>query len=123
MQPRPTAPHTLIGMSESELSAEDAKLRTLARATRARTGSAEGAAIRDADGRTYAAATLALGSLQVSAVQACLVMAHASGAPGLEAVLVLGESPEPLPDGAVLTQADQQSVREFAGEVPTLLRE
>ena len=34
----------------TELSAEDQKLVTLARATRARTGSAEGAAVRDADG-------------------------------------------------------------------------
>ena len=42
-----------------ELSAEDAKLVTLARATRARTGAAEGAAVRDQDGRTYAAATVA----------------------------------------------------------------
>ena len=51
------------------LSAEDAKLVTLARATRARVGAAEGAAVRDADGRTYAAATVDLPSLQLSALQ------------------------------------------------------
>ena len=42
----------------TDLTAEDAKLVTLARATRARTGAAEGAAVRDLDGRTYAAATV-----------------------------------------------------------------
>ena len=41
-----------------ELSAEDAKLVTLARATRARARAAEGAAVRDLDGRTYAAASV-----------------------------------------------------------------
>ena len=47
----------------TELAAEDQKLVTLARATRARTGAAEGAAVRDPDGRTYAAATVDLPSL------------------------------------------------------------
>ena len=53
-----------VGRRLTDLSAEDAKLVTLARATRARTGAAEGAAVRDLDGRTYAAATVALPSLQ-----------------------------------------------------------
>ena len=73
----------------SDLSAEDAKLVTLARATRARTGAAEGAAVRDADGRTYAAATVDLPSLQVSAVGVCVAMAVASGARGLESAVLL----------------------------------
>jgi hypothetical protein len=72
-----------------ELSAEDRKLVTLARATRARTGAAEGAAVRDADGRTYAAATVDLPSLQVSALGVCVAMAVASGSKGLEAAVVL----------------------------------
>ena len=70
-------------MSEA-LSAEDRKLVTLARATRARTGAAEGAAVRDSDGRTYAAATVDLPSLQVSALGVCVAMAVASGSTGLE---------------------------------------
>ena len=37
---------------------EDAKLVTLARSARGRTGAAEGAAVRDTDGRTYLAATV-----------------------------------------------------------------
>jgi hypothetical protein len=78
----------------TDLSPEDRKLVTLARATRARVGAAEGAAIRDADGRTYAAATVDLPSLHLSAVQVCVAMAVASGAKGLEAAVVLGAADE-----------------------------
>lgn len=81
-------------MSEtgSGLSAEDAKLVTLARATRARVAADEGAAVRDTDGRTYAAATVDLPSLQLSALQVCVAMAVASGSRGLEAAVVLTEA-------------------------------
>lgn len=99
----------------TELSAEDRKLVTLARATRARVGAAEGAALRDADGRTYAAATVDLPSLQVSAVQVCVAMAVASGSRGIEAVVVLTEASEPSPD-------DVAAVRDLGGEgVPVLV--
>jgi hypothetical protein len=77
-----------------ELSPEDAKLVTLARATRARVGAAEGAALRDGDGRTYAAATVALPSLQLSALQVCVAMAVASGSRGLGAAVLLADEPE-----------------------------
>ena len=43
-----------------DLHPEDAKLVTLARSARARTRAAQGAAVRDTDGRTYVAATVAL---------------------------------------------------------------
>jgi hypothetical protein len=76
----------------AELSTEDAKLVTLARATRARVRAAEGAACRDRDGRTYAAATVDLPSLQLSAIQVCVAMAVASGSRGLEAAVVLTEA-------------------------------
>jgi hypothetical protein len=76
----------------AELSAEDAKLVTLARATRARVRAAEGAACRDSDGRTYAAATVDLPSLRLSAIQVCVAMAVASGSRGLEAAVVLTEA-------------------------------
>jgi hypothetical protein len=92
-----------------ELSPEDAKLVTLARATRARTGAAEGAAVRDTDGRTYAAATVDLESLQLSAVQVCVAMAVASGSRGLEAVVV-------LTDGVELSAPDAAVVEEFGGD-------
>jgi len=88
---------------------------TLARATRARTGAAEGAACRDQDGRTYAAATVDLPSLSVSAVGVCVAMAIASGSKGLEAVVVLGE-------GGAAADADLAVVRDFGGEgVPVLV--
>ena len=87
----------------AELSAEDNKLIVLARATRARTRAAEGAAVRDTDGRTYAGATVDLPSLQLSAVQVCVAMAVASGSRGLEAVVVLTDAPEvAAPDLAVI---------------------
>ncbi|KAA1426188.1 cytidine deaminase [Nocardioides antri] len=91
-----------------DLSAEDKKLVTLARATRARIGAAEGAAARDTDGRTYAAATVDLPSLRLSAVHACVAMAVASGSTGVDAVVVLGESGE-------LAEADRAALADFAG--------
>jgi hypothetical protein len=77
---------------DAGLDAEDQKLIVLARSARARTRAAQGAAVRDTDGRTYVAATVALPSLQLSALQLAVAMAVASGAPGLEAAVVLGES-------------------------------
>ena len=89
------------------MEAEDTKLVVLAKATRARTGAAEGAALRDLDGRTYAAATVDLPSLRIRALDVCVAMAVASGARGAEAAVVLGEGP--LPDDALTP------LREFAG--------
>lgn len=88
---------------DNALSAEDTKLVTLARATRARIGATEGAAVRDTDGRTYAGATVDLPSFRASAIQACAAMAVASGSRALEAAVVLGSASEPDPaDLAVL---------------------
>ncbi len=81
-----------------ELDAEDAKLVTLARGARARAGAAEGAAVRDDDGRTYAAASVALPSLRLTAVQAAVAAAVSSGATGLEAVAVVGDADQLDPD-------------------------
>ncbi len=78
--------------------AEDAKLVTLARATRARTGAAQGAAVRDLDGRTYAATTVELPSLRLTALQVAVAMALSAGAAGLEAAVVLAGEEDP--DGA-----------------------
>jgi len=91
----------------TELSAEDAKLVTLAQATRARTGAAEGAAVRDENGRTYAAATVELPSLRLTALEVCVAMAISSGSRGLEAAVVLTQAL-----GGVNGLA---SVRDFAG--------
>lgn len=92
-----------------ELSAEDRKLVTLARSTRARTGAAEGAAVRDSDGRTYAAATVELASLQVSALGVCVAMAVASGSSGLEAAVLLTEA-------AAVAETDLAALRDFGGD-------
>lgn len=75
------------------LDPEDQKLVTLARSARARTGAAQGAAVRDTDGRTYVAATVALSALRLSALQGAVAMAVSSGARGLEAAVVLGADP------------------------------
>ncbi len=71
------------------LDPEDAKLITLARAARARTGTREGAAVRDGDGRTYAAATVELASLGLSALQLAVATAAAAGAATLQAAAVV----------------------------------
>ncbi|HEY3002916.1 MAG TPA: cytidine deaminase [Kribbellaceae bacterium] len=71
------------------LAAEDAKLVTLARASRARNAAAEGAAVRDPDGRTYAASSVNLPSLQLTALETAVAMAVSSGAKGLEAAAVV----------------------------------
>jgi cytidine deaminase len=81
---------------------EDEKLVTLARSARARTGAAEGAAVRDDMGRTYAAATVALSSLSLSALQAAVAAAVSSGVQRLEAAVVVTE--------AAAAGADDQSV-------------
>jgi hypothetical protein len=104
-------------MSESPttLDPEDAKIVTLARATRARTGAAEGAAVRDTDGRTYAAATVALPSLSLSALQVAVAMAVSSGAPGLEAAAVVSVA------GAAVDEAGVAAVRDLAVAAPVLV--
>ncbi|WP_433301985.1 cytidine deaminase [Actinoplanes sp. CA-030573] len=93
------------------LSAEDTKLVTLARSARARVGAVEGAAVRDQDGRTYAAATVALPSLAVTALQLAVASAAASGATLLEAAAVVTEASE-------LDGAGHAAVRDLATDAP-----
>jgi len=84
----------------AELDPEDAKLEVLARAARVRTGASEGAAVRDSDGRTYSAATVSLPSLRLSALQAAVVLAAASGVTSLEAAVLVSAAETPDdPDG------------------------
>ncbi|MCZ3389693.1 MAG: cytidine deaminase [Actinomycetia bacterium] len=71
------------------LSAEDAKLVTLAMGARGRVSAPEGAAVRDETGRTYASASVSLVSLHLSALQAAVAQAVASGARGLEAAVLV----------------------------------
>jgi cytidine deaminase len=104
----------------TELDPEDAKIVTLARGARLRahaphTGVAEGAAVRDTDGRTYAGATVenADPGLSTSALRAAVVAAASSGARSFEAAAVVG--------GALVSQADVAVLREFGVGVPLLL--
>ena len=69
---------------------EDLKLVTLARSARARSGAPEGAAVRDDIGRTYAASTVDLPSLRLTALQAAVAAALSSGSDRLEAAAVVG---------------------------------
>jgi hypothetical protein len=87
---------------------EDAKLVRLARAARARNRAAEGAAVRDRTGRTYAATTVNLYSLSLTAMQAAVAMAVASGTVGLEAAAVVTEA-------AKAGDADVSVARELGG--------
>ena len=96
----------------SEMHPEDAKIVTLARAARARTGAPAGAAVRDSDGRTYAAAAVSLPSLSLTAVQVAVAMAAAAGARGVEAVATDAEP----------ASADLDVVRDLGGPgVPVLV--
>jgi hypothetical protein len=86
----------------SELDPEDQKLITLARSARARIGAAQGAAVRDGDGRTYVAAAVSLPSMYLSALQVAVAMAVSSGALGLEAAAIVGDdSADPVGELAV----------------------
>ena len=79
-------------MSDEALDTEDRKLLTLARSTRARNQVPEGAAVRDETGRTYVAGSVALPSLELSALRTAVAMAVASGAESLEAAVVVSEA-------------------------------
>ncbi|WP_461015645.1 cytidine deaminase [Streptomyces daliensis] len=106
----------LARMSESAqtLDPEDRKIVTLARTTRARNAVPEGAAVRDETGRTYVAGSVALASLQLSALQTAVAMAVASGAKSLEAAAVVSEAEE-------LAVADLAAVHDLGGPATPVL--
>ncbi|MFI6165266.1 cytidine deaminase [Nocardia sp. NPDC051052] len=74
----------------TELDPEDNKLLVLARGAMGRAGGASGAAVRDTDGRTYAAGEVGLAALRLTALQASVAAAISSGAEGFEAAVVVG---------------------------------
>jgi len=100
-----------VPSTEGALSAEDNKLVTLARSSRARVGAVEGAAVRDQDGRTYAAASVVLPSMSVTALQLAVASAVASGASSLEAAAVVTEA-------SMLDGAGHAAVRDLALSAP-----
>jgi hypothetical protein len=102
-----------------ELSPEDQKLVTLARAALARTGASEGAAVRDLDGRTYAAGSVALDHLRLTALEVCVAMAVSSGSKGLEAAVRLGGEGEP--DLSAVHELGGESVAVYLGDARGVL--
>jgi hypothetical protein len=95
----------------ADLDAEDAKLVLLARGARARVAAVEGAAVRDQDGRTYAAASVSLPSLTVTALQLAVASAAAAGATRLEAAAVVTEA-------STLDGAGYSAVRDLSSDAP-----
>ncbi len=87
-----------------EPSAEDVKIINLARSALARTSARQGACVRDTDGRSYAAASVALERLSLSAIQVAVAMAVSSGAPGVEAVALAGTEEPSADDLALLRE-------------------
>ncbi|WP_370652832.1 MULTISPECIES: cytidine deaminase [unclassified Frankia] len=112
------------------LEPEDAKLVILARSARPRayvprggTAAAEGAAVRDTDGRTYAAATVenADARLSVSALRAAVVAAASSGARRFEAAAIVSERVAlPAPDGPAPDGEAPPSVPGVPAAVPAV---
>lgn len=97
----------------SELSPEDSKLLTLARAAKARVGADEGAAVRDGDGRSYTGVAVAQPSFRLSALQMAVASALASGASKLEAAVVVTGG----------GNVDLSAVKDVTGEAPVMVYE
>ena len=98
----------------ADLDPEDSKIVILARSALARTGAGEGAAVRDTDGRTYTGCPVSLPSLVLTALQAAVAAAVASGASGLEAAAVVSGS-------AAVDDASLAAVRDLGPGAPVLL--
>lgn len=88
---------------------EDDKLATLAKGARSRVQALVGAALRDETGRTYASAEVAVGSLNLTAVEMVVAQAVASGSTGVESVVVSMQKVAPVLDLEI------ELVRAFAG--------
>lgn len=102
------------------LQGEDAKLVLLARAARSRAYprdlAPEGAAVRDSDGRTYSAATVAHISPQLatSALRGAVIAAVSSGARSFESAVIVS-------DATSIAPADLAVLGEFGFNVPVHL--
>lgn len=94
-----------------EVDQEDQKIVTLARSARARAQAAEGAAVRDTEGRTYVATTVDQPSFSLTAMQAAVAAAMSSGADEFEAAAVVSESP-------LVTEASVHAIRDVSVGVP-----
>ena len=99
---------------QDEPGPEDIKIITLARAARARVAAAEGAAVRDETGRTYAAAAVAL--------HLAVAMAVSSGAASQEAAALVSDGGAPDPgDLAAVRELGPDAVLFHAGPDGSIL--
>ena len=95
------------GPGEGGLGPEDVELVALARSV-VGPAPAEGAAVRDGDGRTHVAASVALPSLRRSALSAALGIALGGGARSVQAAAV-------VTDAEVPADRDLAAVRDLGG--------
>ncbi|MBK5308251.1 MAG: cytidine deaminase [Frankiaceae bacterium] len=114
----------------ADLDHEDLKLVTLAgralqRAHAPHTQQPEGAAVRDTDGRTYAAGTVENidPALTTSALRGAVAAAASSGARSFEAAVVVVRDARTFDEASVrhVRPADLAVLREFGAGVPVLL--
>ena len=92
----------------SEWTSEDDKLVTLARGARARVAAVSGAALRDTTGRTYSATNVSSGPLELTSIELLVGLAKASGATGIEAIVVVA-------DDVLVTDRDMEIVQSLGG--------
>jgi hypothetical protein len=73
--------------------------------------------VRDQDGRTYVASTVALPSLHVDALDLAVAMAVSSGATGIEAAALVGEMvPEPVVDGTAVRDVSGHGITVYLAD-------
>ncbi|MDX6197803.1 MAG: hypothetical protein QOJ79_954 [Actinomycetota bacterium] len=114
----------------TELDPEDLKLVTLARGAQLRayaphTQQPEGAAVRDTDGRTYAAGTVenADPALTTSALRGAVAAAASSGARSFEGAVVMVREPRTFDASSVIRVREQDLaiLREFGTGVAVIV--
>jgi cytidine deaminase len=88
---------------------EDDKLAILAKGARSRVQAKIGAALRDETGRTYASAEVAIGTLELSAVEMVVAQAVASGSTGVESIVLSSQTEISFSD------SELELIRAFAG--------